>query len=507
MPDHNASSLSPSSSLPDATPDAALKNASHAGGRVLVIGGGPAGLMAAERLALAGVQVDLFDAMASVGRKFLLAGKGGLNLTHSEARPRFEERYFERQSAVSPWLDRFDGEALRRWAADLGVDTFVGTSGRVFPKDLKAAPLLRAWLHRLRGQGVRLHMRHRWLGWSADGGCRFQGPDGESVWRADAVVLALGGASWPQLGSDGQWVPLLSEAGADVRALRPANCGFDLGRRRADAGAAGDAGPATGAHPAGSAGTGGTADAAGTVGATATATATGATGAIGAAGATGATGATSREAGWTPFFVEKFAGQPVKPVALSVSSPDGRQFSRQGEFVVTATGIEGSLVYAASALIRDVIEAQGEALVHLDLLPGRDAAWVAEQVAYPRGSRSMSSHLKSRLNLDGLKAALLHEVLDKAQYGDVATLARTLKALPLRLAAPRPIAEVISTAGGVRMESLDAHLMIKRCPGVFVAGEMLDWEAPTGGYLLTATMASGVVAGDGAAAWVRQGQG
>lgn len=449
MPDHNASSLSPSSSQPDAAPGA--------GGRVLVIGGGPAGLMAAERLALAGVQVDLFDAMASVGRKFLLAGKGGLNLTHSEARPHFEQRYFERQSAVSSWLDRFDGEALRRWAAELGVETFVGTSGRVFPKDLKAAPLLRAWLHRLRGQGVRLHMRHRWLGWTQDGGCRFQGPDGESVWTADAVVLALGGASWPQLGSDGHWVPLLTDAGAEVRALRPANCGFDLGRRRGDGGAA---------------------------------------------GSTSDTSVTS-DTGWTPFFIEKFAGQPIKPVALSVSSPDGRQFSRQGEFVVTATGIEGSLVYAASALIRDIIEAQGEALIHLDLLPGRDAAWVAEQVAYPRGSRSMSSHLKSRLNLDGLKAALLHEVLDKTQYGDVATLARTIKALPLRLASPRPIAEVISTAGGVRLESLDEHLMVRRRPGLFVAGEMLDWEAPTGGYLLTATMASGGVAGDGAAAWVR----
>jgi uncharacterized flavoprotein (TIGR03862 family) len=439
MPDHNATSLSFSSSVPDAAADGAS-------GRVLVIGGGPAGLMAAERLAMAGVPVDLFDAMASVGRKFLLAGKGGLNLTHSETRPQFDERYFERQSAVGHWLDRFDGEALRAWAAELGVETFVGTSGRVFPKDLKAAPLLRAWLHRLRGQGVRLHMRHRWLGWTDDGRCRFQGPEGESVWQGDAVVLALGGASWPQLGSDGRWVPLVSGTGAQVRELRAANCGFDLGVRRL-----GENAP-----------------------------------------------------GWTPFFVDKFAGQPIKPVALSVSSPDGRQFARQGEFVVTATGIEGSLVYAASALIRDVIETQGEALIHLDLLPGREASWVLEQVAYPRGSRSMSSHLKSRLNLDGLKAALLHEVLDKAQHADAATLARTIKALPLRLTAPRPVAEAISTAGGVCLESLDEHLMLKRRPGVFVAGEMLDWEAPTGGYLLTASMASGVVAGEGAAAWCRE---
>ncbi|WP_177200827.1 TIGR03862 family flavoprotein [Roseateles sp. YR242] len=441
MPDQNASSVSSSSSsssLP-AAPAAPQR-------RALIIGGGPAGLMAAERLARAGVAVDLFDAMATVGRKFLLAGKGGLNLTHSEARPRFDERYFERQADVAPWLDRFDGEALRRWAAELGVETFVGTSGRVFPSNLKAAPLLRAWLQRLRGQGVRLHMRHRWLGWTDTGACRFQSPEGETTWEADAVVLALGGASWPQLGSDGQWVPHLSAAGADVRALRPANCGFDLGLRRE--------------------------------------------------------GETT--AGWTPFFVEKFAGQPLKPVALQVSAPDGRSFARQGEFVVTTTGIEGSLVYAASGLLRDIIEQHGEALIHLDLFPGREAAWVAEQVAYPRGSRSMSSHLKSRLNLDGLKAALVHEVLDKQQYGDVATLARTLKALPLRLVAARPVAEVISTAGGVRLESLDPTLMLRTRPGVFVAGEMLDWEAPTGGYLLTAAMASGVVAGDGAAAWCQQ---
>jgi len=449
MPDQNASSLSSPSSLPaSASPASPASSARSASARALVIGGGPAGLMAAERLARAGVSVDLFDAMASVGRKFLLAGKGGLNLTHSEGRPKFDERYLERQAAVGRWLDRFDGEALRQWAAALGVTTFVGTSGRVFPSDLKAAPLLRAWLQRLRAQGVRLHMRHRWLGWTDTGGCRFQGPGGDVGFEAPAVVLALGGASWPQLGSDGQWVSTLAAAGADVRPLRPANCGFDLGPRRD-----------------GESGT-----------------------------------------GWTPFFAEKFAGQPVKPVALSVRAPDGREFSRQGEFVVTATGIEGSLVYAASSLLRDVIEQEGSAVVHLDLLPGRDAAWVAEQVAYPRGSRSMSSHLKSRLNLEGLKAALLHEVLDKQQYGDVALLARTIKALPLRLAAARPLAEVISTAGGVRFESLDDTLMLRSRPGVFLAGEMLDWEAPTGGYLLTAAMASGVVAGDGAAAWChRQG--
>jgi uncharacterized flavoprotein (TIGR03862 family) len=412
--------------------------------RAVVIGGGPAGLMAAERLALAGVGVDLYDAMATAGRKFLLAGKGGLNLTHSESRPDFDSRYFERAPQIGAWLDRFDGEALRAWTQALGVETFVGTSGRVFPKDLKAAPMLRAWLSRLRGQGVRFHMKHRWLGWAEDGALRFSSAEGEISVQADAVVLALGGASWPQLGSDGAWAPLLAGVGAEVSPLRSANCGFDLGPTR------------EGATP-----------------------------------------------GWSPFFAEKFAGQPVKPVALTAEGVDGRRFSRQGEFVVTATGIEGSLVYAASALLREKIERDGEALVHLDLLPGRDAAWVDEQVAYPRGSRSMSSHLKSRLNLEGLKAGLLHEALTKEQYGDVALLARTIKALPLRLKAARPVAEVISTAGGVKLESLDEQLMLKARRGVFVAGEMLDWEAPTGGYLLTASMASALIAGDGAAAFLK----
>lgn len=409
----------------------------------IVVGGGPAGLMAAERLALAGVSVDLYDAMASVGRKFLLAGKGGLNLTHSEGRPDFDSRYFERQEEVGGWLDRFDAEALRAWALALGVETFVGTSGRVFPKDLKAAPLLRAWLSRLRGQGVRFHMRHRWVGWDADGALRFQAPDGEITVRASAVVLALGGASWPQLGSDGAWVKALADAGATVSPLRAANCGFDLGPRRA------------GEAP-----------------------------------------------GWSPFFAEKFAGQPVKPVALSAEGVDGRTFSRQGEFVITAGGIEGSLVYAASALLREKIERDGEALIHLDLLPGRDAAWVTEQVTHPRGSRSMSSHLKSRLNLEGLKAGLLHEALSKDQYADTTTLARTIKALPLTLRAARPVAEAISSAGGVTLNSVDQHLMLKARPGTFVAGEMLDWEAPTGGYLLTASFASGVIAGDAASGFL-----
>lgn len=410
-----------------------------------IIGGGPAGLMAAEALAAAGVQVDLFDAMASVGRKFLLAGKGGLNLTHSEPRPAFDSRYFERAAEVGIWLDGFDAQALRDWAQGLGVATFVGSSGRVFPQDLKAAPLLRAWLARLRAAGVRFHMRHRWLGWTDQGALRFATPAGEREIHARAQLLALGGASWPQLGSDGAWQALLGQRGVPLAPLRAANCGFDLGLARPGAAAP----------------------------------------------------------GWSTLLVEKFAGQPLKPVALSVLDAQGRSlFQRQGEFVITATGIEGSLVYAASALIREQIAAHGQCQVVLDLLPGREADWVAREVAHPRGSRSLSSHLKSRLNIEGLKAALLHEVLDKAQMQQPAQLAQAIKALPLQLAAPRPVAEAISSAGGVKLEALDAGLMLRALPGVFVAGEMLDWEAPTGGYLLNACLASGRVAGQGAAAWL-----
>ncbi len=412
----------------------------------VVIGGGPAGLMAAERLAAAGLAVDLYDAMPSVGRKFLLAGKGGLNLTHSEGREAFEQRFAERAPAVRDWLDRLDGPGLRAWAAGLGVETFVGSSGRVFPVDMKAAPLLRAWLHRLRASGVRFHMRHRWLGWDAQGGLRFAMPAGEVTLAAPgATVLALGGASWPQLGSTGAWAATLGEVGADVAPLRPANCGFDLGPRREGV----------------------------------------------------------DEAGWSAFFVERFAGQPVKPVRLIFEGRSGQRFERQGEFVITASGIEGSLVYAASALLRDEIAASGEALLHLDLLPNHDDAQVLAEVRRPRGPRSLSTHLKSRLGIEGLKAALLYEVLSKEEVQDAERLARTLKRLPLRLTAARPVAEAISTAGGVRLESLDAGLMLTQRPGVFCAGEMLDWEAPTGGYLLTASMASGWVAGEGAAAYLQ----
>jgi uncharacterized flavoprotein (TIGR03862 family) len=400
-----------------------------------VIGGGPAGLMAAEALAEAGVpSVHLFDAMASVGRKFLLAGKGGLNLTHSEPLPNFVARYGGRAAQVAAWLEHFSPDAARDWAHGLGIETFVGTSGRVFPTDMKAAPLLRAWLQRLRARGVVFHMRHRWLGWNEFGALRFATPLGETPVQARATVLALGGASWPGLGSDAAWLPWLREAGAEVAPLLPANCGFEV------------------------------------------------------------------VPGWSAHLRDKFAGAPIKPVVLR---SDGSEptFERQGEFVLSEYGIEGSVVYAASAAIRDAIASHGEATVTLDLLPDHDAARVAREVAHPRGARSLSSHLKSRLGLAGAKVALLHELLPRDALADPARLAAAIKALPIVLAAPRPIAEAISSAGGVRLESLDEHLMLRTRPGVFCAGEMLDWEAPTGGYLLQASMASGRIAGQGAARW------
>ena len=382
--------------------------------------------MAAEVLSRHGLAVQVFDAMPSAGRKFLLAGKGGLNLTHSEAFDAFVSRYGERHAQVEPWLRAFDAQALRDWAHGLGIETFVGTSGRVFPVDLKAAPLLRAWLHRLRGSGVQFHMRHRFLGWNAAGALRFETPPGEQTVMAGAAVLALGGASWPRLGSDGAWVPLLRERGIDVAELLPSNCGFDV------------------------------------------------------------------RGGWSDYFATRFAGQPFKSVAIRF-----QQFHRKGEFVATATGVEGSLIYAASALLRDEIRARGSASFELDLLPDRTSEQVRAEVAHPRGSRTLSSHLKSRLGLDGIKLALLHELLPREAMHDPVQLAAAIKALPVCLAAPRPIQEAISSAGGVRLEALDANLMLRDAPGVFCAGEMLDWEAPTGGYLLAACFASGRAAGLG----------
>lgn len=421
--------------------DSSVQAAALDGGSatVAIVGAGPAGLMAAEVLAGHGVQVDLFDAMPSVGRKFLMAGRGGLNLTHSEALDTFLTRFAERETALTPAILRFTPDALRQWAQELGIDTFVGTSGRVFPTDMKAAPLLRAWLHRLRQAGVRFHMRHRWLGWSDDGEMRFQSPQGEVRHRAFATVLALGGGSWARLGSDGAWVPILKAVGADVAPLMPANCGFDVAGTAAD------------------------------------------------------------RQGWSEFLKQRYAGQPIKPVALSFTDAQGVTHRQQGEFVLTETGVEGSLIYAFSARIRDEIARAGQATVHLDLLPAHTLEQVLAETRRPRGPRSLSTHLKSRLGIQGLKSALLHECLTPEQLNAPDTLAQSLKALPLTLVRPRPMDEAISTAGGVRFECLDEHFMIRNTawPRVFCAGEMLDWEAPTGGYLLSAAMATGRAAAEG----------
>ena len=407
---------------------------SHVSRRVAIIGGGPAGLMAAEQAINAGLSVDLYDAMGSVGRKFLLAGKGGLNLTHAEPFDAFVSRYGERGAQVVPWLRAFDANALRAWAYRLGVGTFVGSSQRVFPMDLKAAPLLRRWLHRLRGAGVRFHVRHRWLGWSDSGALRFATSDGERTITADATVLALGGASWPQLGSDGAWVPLLRGAGAEVIELGPANGGFEVS--------------------------------------------------------------------WSEHLQTRFAGAPIRPVTVQWNDDRGQAQRRQGEFVLSEYGIEGSLIYAIGADLRAQLANHGRAVLHLDLVPDHSREKLADRLAAPRGKHSIGDWLRRRAGLDKVKVALAFELIDKATFADPAALAAHLKALPLRLQATRPVAEAISTAGGVRLESLDENLMLRSRPGVFCAGEMLDWEAPTGGYLLTACFASAVAAGQGAMRWL-----
>lgn len=391
--------------------------------------------MAAEVLARGGVAVRVYDAMPSVGRKLLQAGVGGLNLTHSESRAEFLGRYGARRTEVARWLEAFGPDALRHWARGLGVETFVGSSGRVFPLEMKAAPLLRAWIHCLREAHVEFHTRHRWSGWAGDGALRFDTPEGGMEVRADATVLALGGGSWPQLGSDAAWVTLLAGRGVEVEALKPANCGFD--------------------HP------------------------------------------------WSEHFAVRFAGTPVKPVVASFTAADGGGQLRQGELIVTAGGVEGGLVYALSAPLREEIAARGAALLYLDLLPDRTQSELMQSLAKPRGAQTLANHLRKRAGIEGVKAGLLREIAGRDDYLHPERLAASIKSLPLRLIAPRPLSEAISSAGGVRFEALDVHGMLKALPGVFCAGEMLDWEAPTGGYLLTACFASGRAAGESALAWLK----
>lgn len=403
---------------------------------VAVIGGGPAGLMAADVLSKAGVKVDLYDAMPSVGRKFLMAGKGGMNITHSEPLDKFLSRYGSRRNYLEPMLAAFGPEALCKWLHELGVDTFIGTSGRVFPTDMKAAPLLRAWLHRLRLAGVNFHMRHQWSGWveGRQNALCFTTPTGVRNIKADAVVLALGGGSWAQLGSTGAWVSLLTEYGIEVEPLRPSNCGFIVN--------------------------------------------------------------------WSEHFRSRYAGQPLKTVQLTFLDSEGVPFRQVGECIVTDYGLEGSLIYAVSASLREQIAETEAAVIFLDLAPGKTLQFLIDRLSQPRGKLSMANHLRKRLGIDGVKAGLLREVLSAQEFADPVRLCSAIKSLPIKLNATRPLNEAISSAGGVAFEALDERLMLRAMPGVFCAGEMVDWEAPTGGYLLTACFASGYVAGTGVLAWL-----
>jgi len=406
--------------------------------RVSIIGGGPAGLMAAEVIAASAtgiVRVDVYDAMPSGGRKFLMAGKGGLNLTHSEPLGLFLARFGDRRLQVEPWLTAFGPEQLCAWAHALGVETFIGSSDRVFPKDMKAAPLLRAWMRRLRESGVVFHMRHRWQGWNEDGALTFDTPRGAVSVRGDATVLALGGGSWARLGSDGAWTAPLAARGVNIAPLRPANCGFDCA--------------------------------------------------------------------WSAHVRARYAGHPLKSVIASFTDGNGVIHRQQGECIVTESGVEGGVIYALSAPLRDAIEVHGSATLHLDLAPGRDLQRLARDLSAARGKRSLSNHLQNQAGISGVKAGLLREVASVSDLADPIRLATLIKVLPLQLTAPRPLDEAISSAGGIVFEALNEQLMLLALPGVFCAGEMVDWEAPTGGYLLTACFASGHVAGRGVVDWLR----
>lgn len=400
-----------------------------------VIGGGPAGLMAAEVLLEMGLKVDLYDAMPSLGRKFLRAGKGGLNLTHSEPLDEFLSRYGTRRPNLEPIIKAFPTEEIRNWLSLLGFQTYVGTSGRVFPKNFNSSPILRAWISRLRNQGLTINTRHRWLGWEKRFHLYFESPAGTRKVEHNAVVVALGGGSWPQLGSDGRWVSLFRQKEIVVQPLKPSNCGFDLE--------------------------------------------------------------------WTPHFRERFHGTPVKPVVVSFAMPDGRNIRQQGEFIITKTGLEGSVIYALSSFLRDEIDHKGGAVIHLDLAPDWAYSRLHERLSVPRGSRTVSSYLKKTVGIEGVTAGLLYEVLSREDFKYPERVADGIKKLPLTLISPRPLEEAISSAGGVDFEEIDQNLMLRKYPGMFCAGEMLDWEAPTGGYLLSACLASGRWAAKGAAEWLQ----
>lgn len=400
----------------------------------VVIGGGPAGLMAAEILLDQGVGVDLYDGMPAVARKLVVAGQSNLSLTRSQPFDLLISQYGDRAENLRPFLSRFTSDDLRSWAAELGVETFVGSTGHVFPSGMTSDTLLSQWLQRLQGNGLRIHSRHYWQGWDENGNLCFLSESGGVTVAAPVVVLALGGGSWPQLGSTGDWVKILQEKGVKVNPLQPANCGFD--------------------------------------------------------------------ADFSSYFSEHFHGKPVKNVVLKISAGEGGGFQQRGEFIVTATGFEGSLLYACGRQLREKLTEKGEAIVYLDLCPDRSEEQIISSLSTPRGKRSTASHLRKTIAIDGAKAGLLNEYVPRDDFTVPEKLARWIKKLPVPLKGTRPLAEAISSGGGVCFSSLDEHLMLRELPGTFCAGEMLDWEAPTGGYLLTACFATGRAAGFGAVHWL-----
>ncbi|PIZ04068.1 MAG: aminoacetone oxidase family FAD-binding enzyme [Gammaproteobacteria bacterium CG_4_10_14_0_8_um_filter_38_16] len=396
---------------------------------IAIIGGGPAGLMAAEILSQNDVTVDLYESMPSLGRKFLMAGKSGLNLTHAEPYHTFITRYGDKQKQIETHLNHFKPDDLLAWVKGLGIETFIGSSGRIFPKEMKASPLLRAWLKRLQANGVTFHTRHHWKGWK-EKFLIFDSPAGFIKIKPDATILALGGASWPKLGSRGEWVLWLEEAGISIEPFYPANCGFIVN--------------------------------------------------------------------WSKHFSEKFHGHPMKSVVLSF-----KDFKQKGDFVLTRTGMEGSLIYAASAKLRDALASTGTAVLALDLAPDISREKLMVALAKSRGSRSLSSHIKKTTHLSDAKIALLYEFFSKEDLVKIEKLADAIKALHIPLSAISSLEIAISSAGGVHFEDLNDNLMLRKMPGIFCAGEMIDWEAVTGGYLLTACFATGRAAGNGALNWLR----
>lgn len=400
---------------------------------VTIIGAGPAGLIASEVISKQGILVHVYDRMPSVARKFLLAGIGGLNITHSEPYEQFYERYLPKHS-LTPFLQKYGVEQLLQWCHGLGIETFIGSSGRIFPKEMKAAPLLRAWLKRLRQQGVQFHLKNTWLGWDQNHHLIFQSADGISRIKPDATLLALGGASYPRLGSNGTWLDDIQSLGIKCNPWQPSNCGFETSP-------------------------------------------------------------------WSAVFKERYAGMPVKGIACYCTDPQGIRHHKLGEIMVTSYGIEGSAIYSLSQTLRETINQQGSVILYLDLFPKLTQEELQEKLTKPQGKQSLSNFLRKQINLKDIKMGLVRE-LAPTYLQDIKKLANKLKALPLTLTKPRPIAEAISSAGGICLSELNNQLMLKKRPGVFCAGEMLDWEAPTGGYLLTGCFSTGYCAGLGIIDWL-----